>query len=203
MLARFTCLIVVCLTLQACEAMPGLGLPDTPGAFIEAAQGETFEEMQTLDPRNAMIYIYRPPTTWGREEVQAPTFFLDGEQLFGLKAGGYSWLEVHAGSYDFYALRPMSILMLKQVFDLPMEVEGGRNYYFRYSELYPVVIEEIADNPETYMSDGPLQQVPEAFALRELEHLRLDQPGLYYGGTAYQEPRWAPFYSYETALPKN
>lgn len=173
-----------------------VGLPRTSGAFIEAVQGKTFEPIDTLDPRNAMVYIYRPDTQWGYEEVQAPIVFVDDEQLFGLKSGGYEWLELHGGTYEFSARRPLGILFLKTAFQIPLQVEGGQNYYFRYSESRPVLIEEIADNPEQYIQDGPLQQVPEAFALRELKHLRLDEPGVYFGGVGYEEPRWAPFWTF-------
>lgn len=195
MFARFLFVVVAVVAVAGCGPVK-VGVPDTPGAFIEAVEGKTFETVETLDPRNAMIYIYRPTTQWGNEEVQAPTFFIDGLQLYGLKAGAYSWLEVHGGRYDLYARRPMGVLFLKTIFELPLDLEGGKSYFFRYSETRPVVIEEIADNPEQYAQMGPLQQVPEAFARRELKHLRLDQPGIYYGGTAYTEPRWAPFYSY-------
>lgn len=173
-----------------------LGVPRTSGAFIAAVEGKIFEPVDTLDPRNAMVYIYRPDNQWGYEEVQAPTLFIDGQQIFGLKSGAYEWLELHGGAYELYARRPLGLLFLKTVFDLPLQVEGGKNYYFRYSEARPVVIEEIADDPELYVQDGPLQQVPEAFALRELKHLRLDEPGVYYGGVAYEEPRWAPFWTF-------
>jgi hypothetical protein len=173
-----------------------MAIPRTPGAFIQAVEGEPFESMDTLDPRNAMVYIYRPVSRWGYEEVQAPTFFVDGQQLFGLKSGGYEWLELHGGRYDLYAKRPLGILYLETVFELPLEVEGGKSYFLRYSETKPVRLEEIVSNPEDYVQAGPVQQVPEGFALQEIQHLRLDEPGVYYGGRGYQEPRWAPFYTY-------
>lgn len=192
---RIVLLAIVLTSLSACSIQ--LGIPRTNGAFIDAVEGKTFEPIDTLDPRNAMVYIYRPDSEWGYEEVQAPTVFVDGQQLFGLKSGGYEWLELHGGTYDIYSRRPMGVLFLKTVFQLPLEVEGGKTYYFRYSELNPVVIEEIADEPEKYVQDGPLQQVPEAFALREIKHLRLDEPGVYFGGVGYEEPRWAPFWTYD------
>lgn len=173
-----------------------MAIPRTPGAFIQSVQGETFEPMETLDPRNAMVYIYRPVTKWGFEEVQAPTFFVDGQMLFGLKSGGYEWLELHGGRYELYAKRPLGVLFLETVFEMPLEVEGGKEYYLRYSETKPVKLEEVVPNPEDYLQAGPVQQVPEGFALREIQHLRLDEPGIYYGGGNFREPRWAPFYTY-------
>lgn len=188
--------ILLCLGLALMVAGCNMAIPRTPGAFIQAVKGETFEPMETLDPRNAMVYIYRPPTRWGYEEVQAPVFFIDGDMLFGLKSGAYVWLELHGGRYELYARRPLGVLFLKTIFDQPLEVEGGKTYFLRYSETKPVKLEEIVDEPGDYVQAGPLQQVPEGFALREIKTLRLDEPGIYYGGGGYREPRWAPFYTY-------
>lgn len=187
MRAILTLLLV--LSLAGCS----MAIPRTPGAFIQAAQGNTFESMDTLDPRNAMVYIYRPVNQWGYEEVQAPGFFINERMLFGLKSGAYTWLELHGGEYDFYARRPLSILFLKTIFELPLSVEGGNTYYFRYSEDQPLDFAYHGIDPEQYVQAGPLQQVPEGLALREIRNLRLDEPGVYYGGEAYREPRWAPF----------
>lgn len=173
-----------------------VGLPRTNGAFIDAVKGRTFEPMDTLDPRNAMVYIYRPASAWGYEEVQAPTLFIDGYQIFGLKSGAWSWIELHGGRYELTARRPLGILFVKTIFRAPLEIEGGKTYYLRYSETRPLVLEELVANPEELIQDGPLQQVPESIALRELKHLRLDEAGIYYGGEAYREPRWAPFWTY-------
>lgn len=197
--------ILLCALLPALLAGCGMTLtavPDTPGAFIQAVQGEQFEPMETLDPRNAMVYIYRPPTRWGYEEVQAPTFFIDDQKLFGLKSGAYTWLELHGGRYDFYALRPLGILFLKRIFEMPLDVEGGKTYFLRYSETDPVTMAEIVSNPSDYMQAGPIQQVPEGYAKREIKYLRLDEAGVYYGGGDYQEPRWAPFYTYSPDSPE-
>lgn len=176
-----------------------LAIPRTPGAFIQAAGGKTFEPMDTLDPRNAMVYLYRPGNQWGYEEVQAPTFFIDGQQLAGLKSGAYTWLELHAGEYEFYARRPLSILFLKTIFELPLKVEGGGVYYLRYSEDQPLDYEARGLDATQFMQAGPIQQVPEVLALAEIRNLRLDEAGHYHGGSSYQEPRWAPFESYPVA----
>lgn len=202
MLARFLGVLSVSalFLLSACAGVK-IGVPTTSGAFLAAAKGKVFEPMDTLDPRNAMIYVYRPTNQWGYEEIQAPTFFIDSTQIFGLKSGAYSWLEVHGGRYDFYARRPLSMLFLKTIFETPIEVEGGKVYYFRYSEDKPLLLEELVVDADQYIQAGPLQQVPEAVALRELKNLRLDEMGLYYGGESYEEPRWAPFFTFPEQLP--
>ena len=195
---RLAVLLAACLwVISGCSGV-GMGIPSTPGAFLDAPKGKTFAPMDTLDPRNAMVYIYRPITRWGYEEVQAPVFFMDSSQLFGLKAGAYEWLELPAGTHDFYARRPLSVLYLKMVFEIPLKVDGGQEYFFRYSETRPLDMEELVANPEDSQQAGPLQQVPRALALREIADLRLDEPGVYYGGSGVKEKRWAPFYTYST-----
>lgn len=203
MLPRYLTCLSVCLLLLLSGCMGiKIGVPTTSGAFLSAAKGKVFEPMDTLDPRNAMVYIYRPVNQWGYEELQAPTFFIDSTQIFGLKSGAYSWLEVHGGRYDFYARRPLSILFLKTIFDTPIALEGGKTYYFRYSEDKPLLLEELVVEADEYLQVGPLQQVPEAIAMRELKGMRLDEVGLYYGGESYEEPRWAPFFTFPDEAPK-
>ena len=192
---RVLSVLVLAVFVASCGMTPSI--PRTPGAFIQAAGGNTFEPMDTLDPRNAMVYVYRPGNQWGFEELQAPTFFIEEEQLFGLKSGAYSWLELHAGEYDFYARRPLSILFLDTILDVPLEVEGGRTYFLRYSEDDPVDLSRFENEERELQQAGPLQQVPEHFAREEINHMRLDEPGIYYGGSDYTEPRWAPFYTYD------
>ncbi|MFN3714480.1 MAG: DUF2846 domain-containing protein [Alcanivoracaceae bacterium] len=200
MLGRFLGFLMVTALLAGCAGIK-IGVPTTPGAFISSAKGKVFEPIDALDPRNAMVYVYRPVNQWGYEEVQAPVFFIDSTQIFGLKSGAYSWLEVHGGRYEFYARRPLSMLFLKTIFEMPLEVEGGKVYYLRYSEDQPLNLAELVADPENYVQSGPLQQVPEAVAMRELKNLRLDEVGLYYGGETYEEPRWAPFFTFPEKRP--
>ncbi len=185
---------LVILFLGACSNLH-LGLPTTPGAFINAPSGKEFVPVIPVDPRDAIVYVYRPRSPWGDAEVQAPSFFINDDQIFGLKSGAYSWIELPPGDYDFYARRPLSILYLKTIFDVTLHVEGGEVYFFRYSELHPLDMERRVNNPEDYLSAVPLQQVPADIGEQEIQHLKLDEPGVFYGG-GETEPRWAPFYTY-------
>ena len=191
---RVITVFLMVVSLTACGV--NLGVPRTSGAFIKAASGDAFQEMDTLDPRNAMVYVYRPGNQWGFEELQAPNFFINEQMLFGLKAGAWSWIELHAGSYDFYARRPLGLLFINTIFETRLEVEGGKTYFLRYSEDQPLVLEEVAGNADELINMPPLQEVPRALAMREIRNLRLDEAGVYYGGTDYREPRWAPFFTY-------
>ena len=173
-----------------------LPLMTTPGTWLRPPKGPLFEPMDTLDPRNAMIYIYRPSTSWEDQELQTPSFFVDGHKVFGLKSGSYTWLEVHAGAYHFYAKRPLSILFIKKVFDMPLDIQGGRNYYLRYSEdsHFDYVGEGL--DPKEYMHAGFLQEVPESVALAEIASLKLDQQGVYFEAGRMAQQRWSPFDSF-------
>lgn len=170
-----------------------LPLMTTPGTWLKPPQGPLFEPMDTLDPRNAMIYVYRPSTSWEDQELQAPTFFINGAKVFGLKSGSYTWVELHAGTFDFYAKRPLSILFIKKIFQLEMKLEGGSNYYLRYSEDAPFDYVDNGLNPDEYMHAGFLQQVPESVALNEIASLKLDQQGVYFEAGRVAQHRWAPF----------
>ncbi|MFZ5722430.1 MAG: DUF2846 domain-containing protein [Pseudomonadota bacterium] len=170
-----------------------LPLVTTPGTWLRPPRGPLFEPMDTLDPRNAMIYVYRPSTSWEDQELQAPTFFVDGSKVFGLKSGSYTWLELHAGTFQFYAKRPLTIFFIKKVFELEMTVEGGRNYYLRYSEDAPFDYVAEGLDPKDFMQAGFLQEVPESVALAEIASLKLDQQGVYFEAGRIAEQRWAPF----------
>lgn len=170
-----------------------LPLITTPGTWLRPPRGPLFEPMDTLDPRNAMVYVYRPSTSWEDQELQAPSFFVDGTKVFGVKSGSYTWLELHAGTFKFYAKRPLSILFIKKIFELQMPVEGGRNYYLRYSEDAPFDYKAEGLNPDEFLHAGFLQEVPESVALAEIASLKLDHQGVYLAAGREGGPRWAPF----------
>lgn len=170
-----------------------LPLVTTPGTWLHPPKGPLFEPMDTLDPRNAMVYIYRPSTAWEDQELQAPSFFVDGVKVFGLKSGSYTWLELHSGEYQFYAKRPLLILFIKKIFEMQMSVAGGQNYYLRYSEDAPFDYRAEGLNPDDFMSAGFLQEVPESVALLEIASLKLDQQGVYFEAGRIAQQRWQPF----------
>lgn len=170
-----------------------LPLVTTPGTWLRPPRGPLFEPMDTLDPRNAMIYVYRPSTSWEDQELQAPSFFVDGTKVFGVKSGSYTWLELHAGTFKFYAKRPLSILFIKKIFELEMPIEGGRNYYLRYSEDNPFDYKAEGLNPDDFLHAGFLQEVPESVALAEIASLKLDHQGVYLEAGRIASQRWAPF----------
>lgn len=174
-----------------------LPLVTTPGTWLSPPDGPMFQPMDTLDPRHAMVYVYRPNTDWEDLEVQAPSFFIDGKKVFGLKSGSYTWMELHPGEYKFYAKRPLIVLFIKKIFELDMKIEGGRTYFLRYSEDAPFYYAAEGLLSTDFQHAGYLQEVPEHVAMQEIANLKLDNPGLYFaGGGRVDQPRWAPFESF-------
>lgn len=174
-----------------------LPLMTTPGTWVSPPRGPLFEVVDTLDPRHAMVYVYRPPTSWEDLEVQAPSFFVNGKKVFGLKSGSYTWLELHAGDYQLYAKRPLFVLFIKKIFELDLNVVGGKTYFLRYSEDAPFSYADYGLDPDDFQQDGFMQEVPENIALHEIASMKLDHPGLYFAATGrVTDPRWAPFESF-------
>lgn len=173
-----------------------LPLMTTPGTWVSPPQGPLFETIDTLDPRHAMVYVYRPSTSWEDQELQAPSFFVNGKKVFGLKSGSYTWLELHAGTYNFYAKRPLSILFIKKIFEMELNVLGGRTYFLRYSEDAPVDYDAEGLIRDNYMQAGFLQEVPDSIALVEIASLKMDHPGLYFASDRVVQQRWVPFESF-------
>lgn len=160
----------------------------TPGAYVKPTTGAFFKPVEPIDSRNAIVYVYRPHDDWNADELQAPSFFVNGQRVYGLKDNGYFWLELPAGHYFFMAKRPISLLHVKTVFDTELDVVGGKAYYFRYdeSDKFPKPKEDAG-----LLHVGPLQQVVAETAMPEIKQTRLEDPGQYFDYE--REPIWKPF----------
>lgn len=163
------------------------------GAYIAPTQGALFQPVPATDARHAMVYIYRPHSTWNEDEIIAPGIFINGRRLHGLKDNAYFWMELPAGEYEFAARRPVGPVYLGYIFRTKLKVEGDKVYYFRYDEegfrLRP-------DKSLKLLRAGPVSEMPEAMALREIRETHLDQPG--YGFATIQQDKWQPFSLYPT-----
>ena len=137
----------------------------TYGSQIKPVEGPGFHPVLETDPLNAVVYVYRPFSDWADQELQAPSFFIQGQRLFGLKNNMYVALELEPGRHQFSALRPLAILHVEQIFELELDVDPGEVYYMRYSE---VNIPPELSFEEGFVSAGPFYQVTEEFARHEL-----------------------------------
>ncbi len=172
----------------------------TPGYWVAPTTGAAFEPVQPLDSRDAIVYVYRPLNTWNRDELQTPSFFVNGQRVYGLKGQGYFWLELPAGQYYLMAKRPVSVLNLAIIFETKIRVVGGKAYYFRYDEskLQAGSSSEAVHDAQTgLLHAGPLQQVTESVAAPEISKTLLEEPGEFFDYD--RGPIWAPFDLYAHA----
>lgn len=170
------------------------------GAYLSPTEGHYFRPVEPLDSRNAIIYVYRPHSKWNAQELQAPGFFLNGTFIYGLKNAGYFWAEVPAGTYMMVAKRPLAVIYFKTIFELPLTVEGGKSYFFRYDEedLAPTPKKNAPPPaPDALVHLGPLKQMPNDQGMREIEGTVLQWPGLTLAQD--QTESWTPFELYPNA----
>lgn len=182
----FTFLCISLLATSGCT----LYLPViAPGSYISEAEGPLFQETPLLDERNAMVYIYRPNSEWADDELEAPSFYLGEDRLFGLKSGQYIWLEMYAGGEELVVKRSFLGLNIKDITALKLDLKAGEVRYFRYSEDN-VIEDESA--PNSAVSFPPIQEVSAQAALPEISQMRLTEPGALLSCNAEEDP-WFTF----------
>lgn len=158
--------------LQGCTIHHSIG--DNFGSFVSGPDGQAFKPVgPRWDYQNtALLYVYRPATEWSMDELETPSFNVDGERLFNLKGGAYTWYELEPGRYSvvmrrgLLGLEGIGDLVIKTLSRLELEAQPGKVYYLRYSEIDPPKI--IPDQDVNPLGDGPLQMVSPTLALTEL-----------------------------------
>lgn len=158
--------------LQGCTIHHSIG--DNFGSFVSGPDGQAFKPVgPRWDYQNtALLYVYRPATEWSMDELETPSFNVDGERLFNLKGGAYTWYELEPGRYSvvmrrgLLGLEGIGDLVIKTLSRLELEAQPGKVYYLRYSEIDPPKI--IPDQDVNPLGDGPLQMVSPTLALSEL-----------------------------------
>ena len=161
-------------------------------SYLVPTAGTLFQKIPVTDARSAIVYIYRPHSAWNEEEVIAPSVFLNGRRLHGVRDGSYYWMELPAGQYDFALRRPVGPVYLTHIFKTKLKIEGGRSYYFRYDE------EGFRPKPDASLGlfkEKYLMELPESMALGEIRETRLDKPG--YAFATPTQTAWKPFDLYE------
>ena len=163
--------------LQGCTIHHSIG--DNFGSFVSEPDGQAFKPVgPRWDYENtALLYVYRPATQWSMDELETPSFNVNDERLFNLKGGAYTWYEMEPGQYNvvmrrgLMGLEGVGSLVIKTLARLQLDVQAGKVYYLRYSEIDPPKIKpDLETNP---VGDGPLQMVAPSMALSELPVTRL------------------------------
>lgn len=131
--------------------------------------------------KHALLYVYRPATEWSMDEVEAPSLNVNDERLFNFKGGGYTWYEMEPGTYDFvvrrgiFGFEGIGDLVFRKYSDFDLNVEAGKVYYLRYSEVDPQNMMITEDG--SMGGDGPLQLVGHDLAVSEMNKTKLIHHG--------------------------
>ncbi|MCH2040834.1 MAG: DUF2846 domain-containing protein [Saccharospirillaceae bacterium] len=173
--------ILALLALSGCTIHQSIG--DNFGSYVAAPDGQNFKPVSyRWDYENtALLYVYRPATEWSMDELETPSFNVNGERLFNIKGGGYTWYEMEPGSYDIvvrrgiFGLEGIEWFEIKRIAEIAFEAKAGKVYYLRYSEIDPPVIDPDLD--EIPLGDGPLQLVAPSRALAELGDVQMIHRG--------------------------
>lgn len=155
--------------------------PNTDGKLFEK-----LDESEWDKEVNAIVYFYRPNSQWASEELEAPSYYINDEIIFNLRAGSYTYVELPAGSYDFAVRKSMMPLFgfeafddkLMMAFDLNLQADIGLNLdagsitYIRHSEVSLPEIRHSGIEPDDPMATADVQLVEEEMAMKELPKTR-------------------------------
>jgi hypothetical protein len=156
------------------------------GSFVSAPNGQDFQPVgyRWDYEHTALVYIYRPASTWANDELEAPSFYLNDEHLFNIRGNGYTWYELKPGNHAVKIRRPLLGLegieatdvvdfTLKMVTELDLNAKAGEVYYLRYSEID----KDAAKFADMTFLDNPLQVVTPEVALAEIQQTNMLDEG--------------------------
>ena len=150
------------------------------GAFLVAVTGDQFVHIPNDEwdsSNNALVYFYRPDSRWASEEIDAPSVFIDDHRYVSLRANGFTWLEMAPGPKQITMRRPIGLLLgfegigsfsLSKIVDAEFNVEPGKVYYFRYSEIEAPSLPNPDLDPADTLAQGDMQLVSREVAIKEI-----------------------------------
>jgi len=155
------------------------------GAYVATVSGKEYNQVgNRWDYENkALLYVYRPNSQWAADEVEAPSFYIDDERVFNIRANGYTWFELEPGEYEVIMRRPLMGLEginldgfefdLSRIAQMNLSVEADKVYFLRYSEIEPPELEDQTIEEDIPLGDGPLLLVSTNLAQNEMEVTRM------------------------------
>ena len=145
----------------------------TQGSFFGPTNGPIYLSRED-DPSLALVYVDRPRSDWASQELEAPGVFIDNQRVGRLPNDSFLRLLAQPGSYKIEMRRPLFgthwTLLADGPFDFTriasftLEVEPGKQYFLRYSELDAPAAHE----DQTSLGDGPLRLVGHSLARQEV-----------------------------------
>lgn len=157
--------------------------------FFPNVDGRPFKALSDYEwdkETHGLIYFYRPDSQWASEEMEAPSYYINDELIFNMRAGSYTYVVLPAGSYDFAVRKSLIPLFGFEAFDdklmiafdlnlqadFGLEIDPGSVTYIRHSEvslperLHPDL------SPDDEMATADVQLVDEELAMTELPATR-------------------------------
>jgi hypothetical protein len=177
-------LMLMVVLLPGCTIYHAIG--DDVGSYIAPPSGQDFQPVgyRWDYEHTALIYVYRPGTTWSNDELETPSFYMNDDRLFNIKGDGYTWYELKPGNHEIVIRRPLMGLSgikfsesvgftLKEVTRMDLTAEAGKVYYMRYSE----VDQDAALFKNMTFNKNPLELVTPDVALPEMNETQMIHHG--------------------------
>ncbi|MDO3720267.1 DUF2846 domain-containing protein [Marinobacter sp. chi1] len=168
-------LVLALISLSGCKIYQSIG--KSVGGFVHPVSGHDFVHIPNdeWNRKNALIYFYRPHSRWAGDEIESPSVYIDDKHYFNFRNDSFTWLEVKPGERQINMRRPllglegMGSFALSMIVDAKLNVEAGRIYYLRYSEVsQPESVHPDMDS-EHPLAQGDLQWVTRDYAMGESE----------------------------------
>lgn len=181
---RIGLLMLMAVLLPGCTIYHAIG--DSFGSYVSPPDGQEFQPVgyRWDYEHTALIYVYRPASTWANDELESPSFYMNDERLFNIKGDGYTWYELKPGTHNIIIRRPLLGLSgirvddvvdfsLKEVALLELNAQAGQVYYLRYSE----VDKDAALFKDMTFHKNPLELVTPEVALSEIKETQMIHKG--------------------------
>lgn len=149
--------------------------PFSVGAWVNQKQGDIFRQVRPTDPSAAIVYLYRIDSSWNRQEIVAPNFFLNDKRIPSLLNNHYYWIELPEGTYRLNISRPVGVIHFQKGTATDFRVEAGKQYFLKYEEQN---FRGKPNNSDGLLKAGPLIQMPTQVGLSEINSTTLKTPGL-------------------------
>jgi hypothetical protein len=147
------------------------------GSWVNQKPGQYFKLVKPQNDQAAVVYLYRPDSEWNRQEIIAPSFFLNGKKIPSLISNHYYWIELAEGDYKLSLSRPLGVMYFQKPLVAYFSVKAGKQYFLKYEE------EQFRGGPNGgsgLLRVGPFMQMPTGQALKEIGFTELKSPGLNY-----------------------
>jgi len=148
-----------------------------------------FEEIEDTSWDHAthgVIYFYRPDSQWASEELTAPSYYINDEIIFNMRAGSYTYVVLPAGSYDFAVRKSFLPLFGFEAFDdkvmmafdlnlqadVGLQIDAGSVTYIRHSEVTLPSKRHPLIEPDDEMATADVQIVERDVAMEEMPKTR-------------------------------